>query len=53
MALRTIIDEAGPDSGGIEGERGERSKALAPLTGPRSRTPRLRSPGTGRGAAGR
>ncbi len=54
MALRTIIDEAGADSGRIERDRGERSKALAPLlTGPRSRTPRPRSPGTGRGAAGR
>jgi predicted transcriptional regulator len=54
MALRTMIDEAGPETSGAEPEQGERSPALVPtVTGPRSRTPRARSPGNGRGNAGR
>jgi BlaI family transcriptional regulator, penicillinase repressor len=54
MALRTMIDETGPDTGRIEPEQRDCPEVLAPPTaGPRSRTPRVRPPGSGRGTAGR
>jgi predicted transcriptional regulator len=54
MALRNIIDESGSDAGWIKGAEGEHSAAQPSIaTGPRSRPPRPRSPGDGRGAAGR
>ena len=53
MALRTIIDEATPDTGRNDREPAG-ARVLASLgTGSRSRTPRPRLPGNGRSAAGR
>src|SRR5271166_3512839 len=52
MALRNIIDEPGPDAARIKAEKGDRpTEHSAIATGPRSRSPRPRSPGNGRGAA--
>src|SRR5262249_28314654 len=54
LALRSIIDEAELDDGGMEPDQNQDLKARMPQArGPRSRTPGLRSRGNGRGASGR
>jgi predicted transcriptional regulator len=54
MALRTIIEEAGPDAGRVEPDRDQLFAVIGSLgSGPGSRTPRQRAPDGRRGGTGR